>query len=390
MKSANAGRAQSVILKSRCVDGEMCTCLFMMNRILLTLTFLVCLNLGCRVTDPPGNPPVESGPLPPDGIVSHVYPAGFDRDVWIDWIAPDGSGRRTLFKDEWRITGSPNGARFPLKHGAPIANTSVGDSLFVYDMNTRQRTFIHAYPWAASCGMVLSLNGSMVAYYADFEWDEDVSNLRIARVDGTGSRILVANAWIAADPAFSPDGGKIAYSEYQSGLNQLHVVDLSNGLNVVIADSVIQYGRSPISWSPDGTRIVCSRRNRDDDFAAWVINVDGSGMQQLSPLSTTDLDPQWSPDGSQIVCTSGPLNFHRNIVLMKSDGTERRQLTRTTDMGNDQAQWSPDGTKILYRSSTSYSDRFMFLYIIDVQTGTVRELVAAGAIGDTYWDESKR
>src|SRR6266581_2327165 len=51
-------------------------------------------------------------------------------------------------------------------------------------------------------------------------------------------------------------------------------------------------------WSPDGKRIVFTSR-RTGNYELWVINRDGSALQQLTKSSGGHYSP-WSPDGSMI------------------------------------------------------------------------------------------
>ena len=58
-----------------------------------------------------------------------------------------------------------------------------------------------------------------------------------------------------ADPAYSPDGGRIAYERFAEGLIGLHVVSLPGGTETHLtgADSI---NPSHPAWSPDGNRLV--------------------------------------------------------------------------------------------------------------------------------------
>src|SRR5215210_3104133 len=53
------------------------------------------------------------------------------------------------------------------------------------------------------------------------------------------------------------------------------------------------------AYSPDGARIAFTRSND-----IWVMNADGSGQVAITALEGPDSDPAWSPDGSQIVYVS--------------------------------------------------------------------------------------
>ena len=122
------------------------------------------------------------------------------------------------------------------------------------------------------------------------------------------------------------------------------------------------------AFSPDGMKIVFSQSVRDHAGAAdypasiWVMNADGSGPTQLTfPAADTrhDHDPVFSPDGTKIVfdstrdyCNSGVCDPHTGEVYVMSAGGSG--VTRLTIDGgtafhpNLNEGWSPDGSKILF------------------------------------------
>src|SRR6267142_6508661 len=68
-------------------------------------------------------------------------------------------------------------------------------------------------------------------------------------------------------------------------------------------------------WSPDGKRIAFSSR-RTGDYEVWVINRDGSGLQQLTQSHGGHYSP-WSPDGFQIAYS---IHLPKNEVVMFQPG----------------------------------------------------------------------
>jgi TolB protein len=145
-----------------------------------------------------------------------------------------------------------------------------------------------------------------------------------------------------ADPAWSPDGTRIAFV---SGRAQ-HYTDVY----VMGADGTgqIRLTESPgldsgPAWSPDGSRIAfVSEREGALNPEIYVMNADGTGQTNLANNSRFDQHPTWSPGGSQIAFASGDLAGNPEIYVMNADGTGQTNLTDNPAFDADPA-WSPDG-----------------------------------------------
>src|SRR5688572_16674526 len=72
------------------------------------------------------------------------------------------------------------------------------------------------------------------------------------------------------------------------------------------------------SWSPDGTRIAFSRGGFPTQDL-YIVNADGSGV---TLLATNGQDPTWSPDGTEIAFVPSP--SHTTLYRINADGTNRR------------------------------------------------------------------
>jgi Tol biopolymer transport system component len=83
-------------------------------------------------------------------------------------------------------------------------------------------------------------------------------------------------------------------------------------------------GGSSLSWAPDGSGIVFSSNCCTSLHSAiWVINVDKTGLQQLtSPGQRHDFSPSFAPEGDKIAFERDSSDFsHFAVWVMNPDGT---------------------------------------------------------------------
>jgi Tol biopolymer transport system component len=189
--------------------------------------------------------------------------------------------------------------------------------------------------------------------------------------DGGGLKPLVPCAFDAQaalpcvgvhTPAWSRDGSRIAFSyslvreEYDASL------DLNRAIWIVDADGTNArqvteltppggYWDDEPQFSPDARRLVFTRVDLERKAdAVFVVNVDGSGLRQLTPWSLNAAgDPEWSPDGRWIILVTHPQNGSANVAKVRPDGTGLRNLTRQNARGYQylSSSYSPDGKLIL-------------------------------------------
>ncbi|HKT60309.1 MAG TPA: Ig-like domain-containing protein [Gemmatimonadales bacterium] len=188
-------------------------------------------------------------------------------------------------------------------------------------------------------------------------------DLYVINADGTGLRQVTSGVGRDFEPAWSPDGTRIAFTRYRPDLGSprwgeaaIYLVNVDGtGLLRLSGRSDSTFDAHP-SWSPDGTRIAFySRREHDaDPFHAndsdiYVMQADGTGAVRLTRHGANVFHPAWSPDGSRIAFWAWNWDAQAfAIYLMQADGSGLSPIV--SGESAFAPAWSPDGSRILTRT----------------------------------------
>jgi hypothetical protein len=199
-------------------------------------------------------------------------------------------------------------------------------------------------------------------------------------------RINTPNQHWSTDPAWSPDGSRIAFVSDRADSPGIHTI-APDGSDL----RFLGPGSEP-DWSPDGSRIVFSRSVGDDDHGdLYTMRADGSDVRRLLSSSALETRPSWSPDGKTIVFERKTVRAAEgggyflgppNIFAVPASGGPTIQLTET---GADQdPAWAPDGKSIVFESERDVSGTGQAradLYLMRPDGTGQRRLTSIGCLG---------
>jgi Tol biopolymer transport system component len=255
-------------------------------------------------------------------------------------VNPDGSGLRNLTpagETEYGPVWSPDGAKILF---------GKDDDLFVMNADGTGRVQLAdtespvQYRW--------SPDGRMIAFVDILRVGGDFfPELWVMQSDG-GGKLKLADG--GTSPSWSPDG-RLAYESGQA----IHIVNADGtGGRQLTAPGTPAFQPA---WSPDGARIAFVTLG---DKEMFLINPDGTGLVNLTQGVADDDTPAWSPDGSKIVFTTSPRgpSLNSDIAVMNRDGSGRTTLT-TTPWFDITPAWSPDGQRVVFVSGENDSEIFV-------------------------------
>ena len=151
---------------------------------------------------------------------------------------------------------------------------------------------------------------------------------------------LTPDTTSASDPAFSPDGSRIAFVSQRDGNAEIYIMNADGTGSTRVTNDPQPDGRP--AFTPDGQALVFHSARTAGKQQIWTVNLDGTGLTQLTRDSVNS-SPTVSPDGQTIAYVS-TRNKDGDIWLMARDGSNQRQFTRSPQQRESEPRFLRDGT----------------------------------------------
>lgn len=189
------------------------------------------------------------------------------------------------------------------------------------------------------------------------EGDPDaVGDLFVVRLDGSSRHRLTRTAKDETDPAWSPDGRRIAFRRGDPLFNagafagpvfpaSIFVSDSDGGSGRRLTNfpkplygSVMWVDSSP-TWSPDGQQVAFTRFDyyEQEPPGIYVVDAAGGNLRLVAPIAAGSVDG--SPNGRLLAFVGRP----PWVGILDLNG---KVVTKFRLAGSSEIAWSPDGRRL--------------------------------------------
>jgi Tol biopolymer transport system component len=222
----------------------------------------------------------------------------------------------------------------------------------------------------------------MLAFTSDRDGDHEIF---VVAADGSGLRQLTHNATDDLDPAWSPDGRRIAFfRERWDTTFALHVVRADGSrerrVRLPLGPDSLDTTSSAyccLDWSSDGRLALV------EDEDVYVAKAVGDRLRPLTASLAWDTTPSWSPNGERIAFASDRRAGEWGVYVMSASRSSQPRLVPRSD-GGWAPDWAPDGRAIAFEQTYADSTSAIVVSSLD---GRARQVVALahGVVRTPTW-----
>lgn len=259
-------------------------------------------------------------------------------------------------------------------------------------------------------------------------------DIYVIDADGENLQRLTYYDHLTESPTWSPDGERIAFSSYKTGVPRIYEVDRFGGNERMVPALRGEGDYITPTYHPDGQTIAFAVLGSQSQSGIFTYNLDqdcclsflsGGPWYDLSPTYSHDgrwlafntlrfgdavpqvmmmpaeggsaetlspyaygsggfyAAPDWSPHG-ELVAFHGRIDrrgrYHILVANLEDGGRVLRQLT--SEGNNEAPSWAPDGRHLVFVGERSWGFGLM---VADVTTGRIRPLLSGRRVDLPDW-----
>ncbi|MGL6196986.1 MAG: discoidin domain-containing protein [Thermoguttaceae bacterium] len=204
---------------------------------------------------------------------------------------------------------------------------------------------------------------SEIAIFSEIPTKETIDKLRTEKLSPTDEKLLsdlvneqlgfkdilviqrhhvsISHVYVYHVEGYKPGGGLFIFSPDADGGKLTKILDSSDGM---ILDADLSYDGKEVvfSWKRGGVvsaqpyneNCEIARDNPDENYQIWKVNIDGTGLTQLTDLPCNNLNASWLPDGGIVFISDRKPAYAYCFVVtspvlyrMDRDGSNQRRLS---------------------------------------------------------------
>jgi serine/threonine protein kinase len=239
-------------------------------------------------------------------IVSQPHSDGYELDV----RSADGSGKSTLFQDQW-----PGQSMTSCRDSKRLVFASIrsGAAINIWRIDQNGNNLAQVTKGLQDKDPYCSPDGKWIVYTSSDGGKQTV--WRTDLEDGKPQQLFERNSY---NPSISPDGKWIAFL-YPEGSGTTYRPKLgimpSSGGALLHSFDVPTFESGKIRFTPDGQGIAFAGQDAQGVANLWVQPINGGQLRQITDFKReTIFDFAWSPDGKQLALSRGQTT--RDVVLL--------------------------------------------------------------------------
>jgi TolB protein len=187
-------------------------------------------------------------------------------------------------------------------------------------------------------------------------------------------------------PAFAPDGVTLAFAVTSGERSGIFTYNVERNCCLTHLSGGRWNDLSPV-YAPDGSRIAFNS-NRLGTAQPQIYMMPGRGGEadMVSPYSFDRPGyfsaPDWSPVGGMVAFHGAIRRGFYHILVARPEDRGGRVRQLTWEGNNEDPSWAPDGRHLVFRGERSWGKG---LFVVDVATGNIRSILTGVDITVPEW-----